>query len=255
MDEKDLNAAIRRARATAKRKAQRIAKRENLTHDQISKFDPTHNSTSQGLSHQEKLQYLDRLKAFNHKDTNLFFGANDQPISGQQWKKFKDAEKAANEFIKADMAPYNKVDHPYSQMTIQEYFRAIRSERRGFIVDDASGSGMMPTNKKPGQIGDIQAATEMLLEKISPGYRLKKYELARYQFREMVNKIGDINLIDQADRLTERQFWGLWNYTEFANDVSFVYESIKIGMSTTKPALTQSMGKAHDYVQWASQKL
>jgi len=253
MDDRELNQAISRARNTARRKAARIAKREQFSAEVINKIDPTRNISSQGMSRQERESFLTRLKNFNSRSFDVYKSANGDLISSEQWRRYKATEKAVNDFVRADLKSYQKYNMPIGDMNVLENFLMNRVARRGFILDDASGSSMFVMNRKPSQVQNVEALIDANNSIISEGYKQGKLNLAKDQFRKMVNAVGDGELIDQALDLSDNQFWGLWNYTEFANDVSFVYESVKLGMSLTKPSLTDTLSKAHRYVNWASE--
>lgn len=252
MDDKELNQAIGRAKQTAKRKAARIAKREKFDASMAANIDPTRNTTTQGMNRSEKEAFLGRLRAFNNRKFDIFKSEMGQLISSEQWNRYKDAERRVNAFVKRDMKPYLNKQMPEGDWTVKEFNDLMRKPRKGLIQDDASGTSMLLFNRKPKEVMNVESLTDALEAMLLPGYKDKKLNLAKNNFREMVNRIGDSQLIEDAIDLTDEQFWVLWNYTKFANDVSFVYESLKLGMSINKPSLSNSMAKAGRYVNWAS---
>jgi hypothetical protein len=231
-----------------------------------SQIDPTRNRHIPDMSMVEKEEYFNELKAFNARSNKIegfVRDADNVAIPKANWDAFKSLEKQVNAFVAQDMERYEHVPMPEGAMTMGDWMTHLRNDPK-YIGANASGTQMYireyeSTDIVYANIGKLEAS---MLNKLDKKYIRDRTFGAREQFEKMAQVIGDEELMQDARELTDYQFWGMWNYTDFANSTSLVYllmmkdmKGKPSGMSAQAvDQITEAqMGKVKLYVEWARQ--
>lgn len=255
MDDRKLNRAISQAKSVAKKKIRDIQSREGFSDAAIRSFDPTLNKYVPHMDTASKREFLSELRRFNSVKTDFYKDAAGLPITKAQWKEYKEVESRANAFVQADIDKYSELSMPMGDLNLGQHNKRLRGEP-GILPANPSGSGMFVHERKAEEVNVASLATLMnsLERKLDKNYKRDKGVEGRDQFEKMIGATGDRNLIQVGRELTDEQWWVLWNYTDFARQVSLEYVIMRDGM--VKPSdnnivhTTSEMIKRH--VEWAS---
>jgi hypothetical protein len=255
-EEKRLNRAISQAKSKAKRKLNDIKAREGFSDSIIKHLDPTINKYVPHMDTSSKREFLNELRRFNSVKTDFYKDSAGLPITSAQWKDYKEVESRVNSFIESDINKYADRQMPIGELTVGQHNEILRG-KPGVLPANPSGSGMFIYERKANEVNVSSLASLMnsLERKLDKNYKRDKGVEGRDQFEKMIGATGDRSLIQTARNLTDEQWWVLWNYTDFARQVSLEYVIMRDGM--VKPSdnnivnTTSEMINRH--VEWASQ--
>lgn len=258
-----LESQIKKAQSTARGKMTRISKREGI-HLASTPFNPIR--STEGLTYSQRRTYLNQLKRFNSKETNFFRDGRQGGgfITAKDWKKYKEAEKAANKAVEADINKYGKIKawNPGvgdGGMTLKERYDYMKP-KVGRFMHNPSGSGMHEVDRNPTAINgpaSLARLTEQQAEKATPQYKKRKIKQGREQAGQMLNALDKDDMLADINNLTDEQFHILWNYTDFANTNAIPYELMKLQLERGASEhhagiLNSSFSKMRGLIDWAS---
>lgn len=169
--------------------------------------------------------YYNELDAFMDRGNGFVAGANNTPIPRIEWLKYKKLEKQYNSIGAMQFDKIADIFIPTSGMTIAQRDATI-------LPDTLSAQGAIVNRpysiieRSPENVRDAEALQKLIKEmekKVSKHFLPEQIKSARKQLNQMLVTIGNESLTNQANSLSDEQFNVLWNYTNFATNVSGIY--------------------------------
>jgi hypothetical protein len=170
-------------------------------------------------------KYLSDLESFMSRSVGYVGGSGNTPLPKLDWLRYK---KLENKYNKIGMEHFNAIADifiPQAGMTISQRDKTL-------VPDSISAQGAIvnrpysPIDRKPNNIPSQKALDKLIADmnkKVSGKFLPEKLQEGRGQLNTMLNSIGNPELISEANLLTDSQFDILWNYTNFASNVSGIY--------------------------------
>jgi len=220
-----LRAEVRRRRNAVTAKQARI-KRELGIDVRAAGYDPRRDSKVIAKYTAKQLtSYLNDLDSFMSRKNNFVAGSGGSVIPRSDWQQYKKLENKYNNIGSKHFDAVSGIFIPTSGLTIRQRDATIRPDSihaQGEIVNRPYSQ----TNRKPVNVKDAKALKKLISEmrkKVSPEYLKKQIKEGREQLNHMLTVIGNGDLVKRAENLTDSQFDVLWNYTNFATNVSGIY--------------------------------
>lgn len=264
MDIADLSLAEKRelARALHRNAGKKISRgRSKGVELGGTRFDPRKDIKRVGTLRSRDLDaYIRKLVAFNSRKTQFVGDREHRPIPKKVWVEYKQLEKKRNLVVAERNKLADNIFIPESGMT---------AKMRHELMDPTKSQSGNPSvnvdyrmlDRKPSQIRNeksIKILSKTLKKSLSPSNTIKKIKEGRETLHKMAQIMGAEKLQVEVDKLSNKQFWFLWNHTKFANDLTTPYEVYK--QTTRKESATENeitgnqLNKALRQVKWA-QKL
>ena len=226
-DINDLRLRVRKAHALAGKKVSRL-KTHNNADIAGTRLDPRRDPALIKRYTRKQLEsYLGSLDTFRSRKVQYATGATGNRINMGLWQKYKAAERAYNRKANERLRAVSGIKLLGSDATIGERDEAFKP------VLQAKGASTRPYARTvrdvTGIVDDdaIKKLTAQLQKKLSADYSQQTIVRQRMELADMLTSLGESDLIDLAGGLTDRQFDALWNYTDFATNVSERYEVVK----------------------------
>jgi len=201
--------------------------------------------------------YATQLNSFVDRSNAFVPGDSGVPLPAAKWREYKRLEKRYNEIGNREFTKVENMFLPGSTTKVRE--------RRQMLDKSALSGGAMndpyaEINRKSKGITSIEALeriTEQMRSKTTREYLPSELKKSRAQLNEMLTTIGKAEYIEQANSLSEHQFNILWNYTNFANEISLDYEIMKARARGEKERVHEKLHEdanhaIADQLQWAS---
>lgn len=177
--------------------------------------------------------YLGELNAFQSRSVGYVAGAGGVPIPRNKWREYKRLEAQYNAIGAKHEASVADIFIPTSGMTIRQRKAMIHPTAVGEVVNNPYAW----VEREPEQVRDAKSMDKLITDmrrrtdrKYLPGEIAK----ARKQLNEMLKTAGMNDVAKQASKLSNSQFDTLWNYTNFATQVSLSYELMKLRSADAK---------------------
>lgn len=169
--------------------------------------------------------YLNKLNAFMNRSVGYVAGAGGVPIPKKDWLEYKKLEKQYNSVGAMHFEDVANIFIPNAGMTIKQRDATIRPDsitaQGDIVVRPYSEISRNSTNIATPE--SIKKLIADMKKKTSKGYLSGMIKAAREQLNQMLDNIGNSELKTEANSLSDNQFNILWNYTNFATNVSGIY--------------------------------
>lgn len=246
-----------RARA-ATRKVSRL-KRATGVEISGSAVDPRRDPKLVAKYNRRQLAAYERdLNSFVSRRTQYVPDAQGRPIKSKTWNEYKRSEAAYNAGVTERFGKVKDIPLPISGQTIGERMDAMTPEHRQ-AYNPAINAPYKPPTRKSKQIASEKALkklTRQMKDRLDPRAEGRAARAARDQLKQMLDVINEPDLQAAVDKLTNGQFMTMWNYTQFATNISLNYDVKQRMMSgKEKPwyseALKQAVRNSHALADWA----
>lgn len=228
--------AVRRSEQLAGRKAARMASRPHGYDVRGTELDPRKGEEWINRATMRQLQvHAERLATFRHRRTGWYKAGDGTPIKRQVFLNTRGAVRAYNRKISNMNAKVENIEIPWRGMTVGEIAEMTRPKHSWLeshagqtmdILSDKFTPKRFLSDKKRGTTAD-EAAREymdMLRQSLSGEGQDKRIARMRDQFQKMADVIGDKELMQLADELTDDQMWLAWTADRgLADNVSLTY--------------------------------
>ena len=213
-----------RNRATAK-----IARnRRNGVSLEGTKHDPRREPNAiKGYTRKQLATYMNQLSAFNSRKTQFVGDRKGRPIPKEQWRV---ADKKQRQVA-------DKVN------TIFDMFADIKIRKGDETIRDRMAK-MTPTHRRMGNVSKnapyappvigpnnldnpkaVKAFIDKMNRKLDPKWIKRELKHSRISAEKMLKGGGREDLWNRVEKLNDAQFFALWNFTSFADDVALNYDS------------------------------
>jgi len=224
-DLKKLRDAVRKRRNAVTAKENRIKRRTGVD-IRGTNADPRRPLEVVNKYNRRQLQaYYNELDAFMDRGNGFVAGANNVPIPKIEWLKYKRLEQQYNSIGAMQFDKVAEIFIPTAGMTIAQRDATI-------VPDTLSAQGAIVNrpysliDRAPENVRDAEALKKLTAEmkkKVSQHFLPAQIKSAREQLGQMLTVIGNADLTKKANSLSDAQFNVLWNYTNFATNVSGIY--------------------------------
>lgn len=246
----------------ANRKMKRLY-RDNKADIRGTKYDPTRGADRNRLTLKQVQARIARIEQFNSRKTQYYGDASGRLLSQSAVREYKRAIRRSNYESRQLYKPFKNLvlpDHrtveTRHKFRREQHFASLRG-RRGAVNDLSSPRPMSPSNFVSEKA--LKKYTEKLNEKIGHQYE-HNLSLARDNFADMIKIIGDEELEDRVNQLSDQQFYALWYHTNFVNELKELY-AIAYARANVRGAdkwklsgVEMAEQSVYSHVEWASRK-
>lgn len=232
MDINELRAEVRKRQQAANAKARRL--RAKGVEIEGTQFDPRRNAAPINRYTKRQLNdYLSKLNEFTSRSNQFVPLSGGSFVPAREWRKYRTAERRYNQIANREYGKVADLKLPLTGMTVSERDATMRPTNRK--IRRAAGEAVRriyePVNIRPENVEGPEALrklTQQRQRQISRPYKAEETERQRREMRAMLDRIGESDMMKEAEKLTDEQFSTLWNYGTFATDLSRDYERIQL---------------------------
>ena len=176
--------------------------------------------------------HLKRLNTFNARPVNWVKSTGGLiPITSAAY--YKRLEKQFNQIGKKHSETWGHIHSPTSGMTLAERDATLVNKNQKRSAGAAAYNPFTPKDLDISTVNGPEALdilTKAMEAKLKPGFEQAQINDARDQLNSMLIRIGgaDSDMTALASYLTDSQLNILWNYEQFANAISDLYEEYKL---------------------------
>ena len=223
-----LRAQVARAERLVGAKASRILKGTGAA-VAGSEFDPRRDSArTRGYNATQLRSYLAQLDAFRNPKVQFVGGAKGAPLPKHLWQRYLNIQTTYGGKVAEELGSVADVKLQSGQ-TVAEREATFMPEKRSALGRSANRP-LGTVELEPGNIASVKALESLedrLRRRINPNHVDRTLKYQRGTMVEMLERLGESDLIKGAEGMTHKQFNVLWNYTDFADFLSQRYESVK----------------------------
>lgn len=214
-----------------------------------------------GYNKKQLESYLGQLNTFVSRGTTFAPDYKGRALPGDKWKTYTSLER---QFNNKRVETFDKIKHlflPSSNMTIRERMAATTpdhptagnpSTRNPDIKLNRTSKGVRTEKGLNRLIKDME-------NRVSKQFEQRELRSAKKQLRQIMEIVGDKQLMKDIKALDDDQFRTLWFYTNFVTAMSSLYETIgdtderkEKRKALYKSTNEDSLGTARDLVAEAS---
>lgn len=201
--------------------------------------------------------YLSQLNTFTSRSNQFVAGSGGAPIRASKWREFQAEQRKFNAKVQRAYEPIKDLGNPAAGMSIVQYDETIRPNRVA-AAGRASHRPMSPRDVQVHRVPDEKALdilTRDMRRRNRREYMPEELSKQRKQLKQMLNTIGVPEYLDLAGKLTDDQFDVIFNYMQFAEDVSLRYtmmqtQSRSIKDQTYESVLEDNASGIKDWLQF-----
>lgn len=251
-----LRAEVRRAHRNATNKVSRL--RGQGVEVGGTNVDPRRNLKNVNRYTERQLRtYLRELDSFRDRGTSFRAGARGSTISGAKWREYQALERQYNKIAERSQEAVSQIRLTTHGMTIGERDAMLRNtspaakgQRRPLDPIRRNVRGIESDRALDKLIGDMR-------KRLSPSYEKTQVNRQRRIARQMTQDTGTARFRKGINRLSNKQFNILWNYTNFANLLSQWYETRQSDEDTPEWVAStrdDAGGTISDLLAWAAKQ-
>lgn len=213
-DLQQLRAQVVVLEARAARKVRRLAR--NGAQVRGTKFDPFRQQQNVSRYTVSQLEaYKRQLETFNSRRTQYHADANGRIMDEKAWRSYEQAQRRYNFEKSKFFSQYSRLKDS-NGMRLAERMETFTPERKDMSAP--VDSPFRSLDRKPWQFASDKSLRKQeayLREWTGEKAWRKRISDARDQFNQMASLIGNEDLTKEVGKLSDKQFAGLWFYTNF----------------------------------------
>ena len=224
----NLRDEVRRRQRAANAKVSRL-RSKNLDISN-TKYDVRRDPSKIGRYNATQLRnYLEQLNTFTSRSTRFVALKGGAPAPYQKWSAYKKDEARYNAKVGRAYKHVKGYENKPRGMTVEEYdtnMRPAKIEAAG----RASHRPLSPINRVPHRIESVEALDKLhndIRRRNKREYVPSQIAKQRDAARKMLNRIGNPHYITQFEKMSDHQFDVVFNYMNFADDVSLRYLNVQ----------------------------
>jgi hypothetical protein len=228
---KRLRAEVQRRIKSVNSKIART-KRTSGANIEGTQFDPRRKSGIEQRYNAKQLKgYLENLNSFMRRSNQFVAGVKGAPIERGKFNLYKQTEAEINRAAELHAASVGHLETP-TGFTVQQ--------SKNLVVESYASPVYGPYRKydrEPGQIKDASALEELtndLNKKLRSDYLGEKISEGRENLEKALTAMGENELQQGVDRLSDYQFDALWFGTNFAEATFLKYQAEKDRLAGTR---------------------
>ena len=178
-------------------------------------------------------KYYRQLDSFMSRDVAFIPGANGTLISKSRWREYVEYQSKYNKIGEQHLKGISAIEITGEGMTVgqrEATFNPDSLRAQGDVVNRPySRMSRTPENINGGEA--LERLIVDLKRKTSKAFLPAEIAKSREQMNDMLDIIGNQSLTSKMNGLSDKQFDVLWNYTNFATNLSLMYQILKIKSS------------------------
>lgn len=263
-----LRKAAMKSESLVTRKIKRMAKGDYGIDISGMEYDPRVGKDAISRMSGDRLKKLLEKQAYFRKaSVGYYKGARGTIVTRQSYRNYVNSVRKINNSVDAEQAKYQDVFIKPLGMTVKER-RAMMTPTHPVHGTEAYDGMKKLKIYSPTQLMGTEGAKMIALRNDDIRRQYTSRELvskARGYMNEMMNVIGDEELRVKFNSLSDEQFWFIWAYTDFPNELALKYDAMMMQMrvldgsnqlsdgmvDSAMERGEQSIGRAMEYYKYA----
>lgn len=264
----ELRKAALKSEALVTRKIKRMARGNNGIDITGMEYDPRVGKDAISRMSGDRLKkLLEKQIYFRRAHVGYYRGARGTIVTRQAYRNYANSVRKINTTIEAEQHKYDDVFIKPLGMTVKER-RAMMTPAHP-VHDTEAYDGMKKLKiYSPGQLMGSEGAKMIALRNDDIRRQYSSRELvtkARGYMNDMMDKVGDEAARAKFNSLSDEQFWFIWAYTDFPEELSLKYLAMQLSMmvesgdkemsqemvDSAMERGEQSLGRAMEYYNYA----
>lgn len=263
-----LRKAAMKSESLVTRKIKRMAKGDNGIDITGMEYDPRVGKDAISRMSGDRLKKLLEKQAYFRKaHVGYYKGARGTIVTRQSYRNYVNSVKKINRTVDAEQKKYEDVYIKPLGMTVKER-RAMTTPAHPVHGTEAYDGMKKLKIYSPQQLMGTEGAKMIALRNDDIRRQYTSRELvskARGYMNQMMDLVGDETARDKFNSLSDEQFWFIWAYTDFPEELSLKYlamqlaQQVRVGEKEMSPGMVdaamergeQSLGRAMEYYDYA----
>lgn len=263
-----LRKAAMKSESQVTRKIKRMAKGDYGIDISGMEYDPRVGKDAISRMSGDRLKKLLEKQAYFRKaSVGYYKGARGTIVTRQSYRNYVNSVRKINNSVDAEQAKYQDVFIKPLGMTVKER-RAMMTPTHPVHGTEAYDGMKKLKIYSPTQLMGTEGAKMIALRNDDIRRQYTSRELvskARGYMNDMMDVIGDEELRVKFNSLSDEQFWFIWAYTDFPNELALKYDAMMMQMrvldgsnqlsdgmiDSAMERGEQSIGRAMEYYKYA----
>lgn len=263
-----LRKAAMKSESLVTRKIKRMAKGDYGIDISGMEYDPRVGKDAISRMSGDRLKKLiEKQTYFRKPSVGYYKGARGTVVTRQSYRNYVNSVRKINNSVDAEQAKYQDVFIKPLGMTVKER-RAMMTPTHPVHGTEAYDGMKKLKIYSPTQLMGTEGAKMIALRNDDIRRQYTSRELvskARGYMNDMMNVIGDEELRVKFNSLSDEQFWFIWAYTDFPNELALKYDAMMMQMrvldgsnqlsdgmiDSAMERGEQSIGRAMEYYKYA----
>lgn len=263
-----LRKAAMKSESLVTRKIKRMAKGDYGIDISGMEYDPRVGKDAISRMSGDRLKKLLEKQAYFRKaSVGYYKGARGTIVTRQSYRNYVNSVRKINNSVDAEQAKYQDVFIKPLGMTVKER-RAMMTPTHPVHGTEAYDGMKKLKIYSPTQLMGTEGAKMIALRNDDIRRQYTSRELvskARGYMNDMMDTIGDEELRVKFNSLSDEQFWFIWAYTDFPNELALKYDAMMMQMrvldgsnqlsdgmiDSAMERGEQSIGRAMEYYKYA----
>lgn len=264
----ELRKAALKSESLVTRKIKRMAKGDYGIDISGMEYDPrVGKDTISRMSGDRLKKLLEKQAYFRKAHVGYYKGARGTIVTRQSYRNYVNSVRKINNSVDAEQAKYQDVFIKPLGMTVKER-RAMMTPTHPVHGTEAYDGMKKLKVYSPSQLMGTEGAKMIALRNDDIRRQYTSRELvskARGYMNDMMDVIGDEELRVKFNSLSDEQFWFIWAYTDFPNELALKYDAMMMQMrvldgsnqlsdgmiDSAMERGEQSIGRAMEYYKYA----
>lgn len=264
----ELRKAAMKSESLVTRKIKRMAKGDYGIDISGMEYDPRVGKEAISRMSGDRLKnLLDKQAYFRKSHVGYYKGARGTVVTRQSYRNYVNSVRKINNSVDAEQSKYQDVFIKPLGMTVKER-RAMMTPTHPVHGTEAYDGMKKLKIYSPTQLMGTEGAKMIALRNDDIRRQYTSRELvtkARGYMNQMMDTVGDEELRVKFNSLSDEQFWFIWAYTDFPNELALKYDAMQMQMrvldgsnqlsdSMIDSAMErgeQSIGRAMEYYNYA----
>lgn len=263
-----LRKAAMKSESLVTRKIKRMAKGDYGIDISGMEYDPrVGKDTISRMSGDRLKKLLEKQAYFRKASVGYYKGARGTIVTRQSYRNYVNSVRKINNSVDVEQSKYRDVFIKPLGMTVKER-RAMMTPTHPVHGTEAYDGMKKLKIYSPTQLMGTEGAKMIALRNDDIRRQYTSRELvtkARGYMNQMMDTVGDEELRVKFNSLSDEQFWFIWAYTDFPNELALKYDAMQMQMrvldgsnqlsdSMIDSAMErgeQSIGRAMEYYNYA----
>lgn len=263
-----LRKAAMKSESLVTRKIKRMAKGDYGIDISGMEYDPrVGKDTISRMSGDRLKKLLEKQAYFRKASVGYYKGARGTIVTRQSYRNYVNSVRKINNSVDAEQSKYQDVFIKPLGMTVKERHAMMTPTHPVHGTEAYDGMKKLKIYS-PTQLMGTEGAKMIALRNDDIRRQYMSRELvtkARGYMNQMMDIVGDEELRVKFNSLSDEQFWFIWGYTDFPNELALKYDAMQMQMrvldgsnqlsdSMIDSAMErgeQSIGRAMEYYNYA----
>lgn len=230
-----------------------------------SKYDPRGNPKTIGrLNRNQLLAQAERLQSFNSRKTQFGMDARKRPLPAHELSALERKISRVNRKAKTVFDKVGNIPLPRGAETVRDRLEKMEGGKHKKAGNRSANVPYAPLSTKDRNIASEKGLRKLLAamdKRLGNDYISQEVKRDRRSASKILGQLGEYEMRKQLNKLTNAQFYTLWNMTSFANDITLPYEGYQKALEKgTKPKYQAgvddtSISEAKRNLKWARENV